>query len=67
MIKKNINLLDKNRSYLPIKKEEQYRREITKQKNSPICKFLTTITVAKKGAEAMSKDNFCLVKEKIDV
>lgn len=64
---KKVYLLDKNRSYLSSEEITKFKDEIIKQKNNPICSSLSTIEVAKLGVDAMKKDNFCMVKEKIDV
>ena len=60
-------LLDKNISKLSNDGINKYKSEITKQKNKPICTHLSTGEVAIKGADLMRKDNFSLIKEKIDV
>lgn len=65
--KRKIHLLDTYTSRLSDGEIEKYGSEITKQKNSPVCKELSTIEVAFKGAEAMRADNFRLVKEQLDV
>lgn len=64
---RNMNLLDKRRSYLSSSNIKKYKGEITKQKNNPVCPSLSTIDVAQIGVDAMKKDKFCMVKEKIDV
>lgn len=64
---KKVYLLDKNRSYLSFEEIKKFKGEITKQKNNPICSPLSTIEVANLGADDMKSDNFCMVKEKIDV
>lgn len=64
---KKVYLLDKNRSFLSVDETQKYKNEITKQKNSPICRSLSTNGVAQKGFYAMRTDNFKLVKEQIDV
>lgn len=64
---KRVYLLDKNRSFLSLEETQKYKKQITKQKNSPICVSLSTNAVAQKGAEAMRSDKFCLVKGQIDV
>lgn len=63
---REIHLLDKNRSHLSTREIKKYKEEITKQKNSP-CDSLSTNELALIGVEAMNKDNFCMVKEKMDV
>ena len=67
MIMKKVYLLDKNRSYLSPEETQKYKKQISKQKNSPICLSLSTYAVAKIGVDAMRYDQFCLVKGKIDV
>lgn len=64
---KKVYLLDKNRSCLSSEEIEKFKKEITKQKNNPICKEFSTIEVANIGADNMKSDNFCMAKEKIDV
>ena len=64
---KKILLVDRRRSILLDSEAEKYKKEITTQKNNPICKSLTTTEVAKVGVSHMKKDNFTLVKEQIDV
>lgn len=64
---KRVYLLDTNRSYLSLEETQKYKKQITKQKNSPICVSLSTNAVAQIGAKAMKSDKFCLAKGQIDV
>lgn len=64
---RKVLLMDKRRSILLASEIKKFKNEITKQKNNPICKQLTTTEVAVIGASQMKKDNFSLVKEQIDV
>lgn len=60
-------LLDTYRSCLTAKETQQFRREITKQKNSPICATMSTMEVSAAGAKHMAADKFRLVKGQFDV
>lgn len=62
-----VRIMDKNRSSIVQLEIHQYKDEITKQKNNPVCATLTTTEVAQLGAESMKRDNFCLAKEQYDV
>ena len=60
-------LFDKKRSTLSPSEIKKYKGEITKQRNSSVCKDLTTFEVTRIGVEAMKKDGFKITKEKLDV
>lgn len=67
MIMRKISLMDKNKSCLSSREVKKYKKEITKQINSPVCANMSTNDVANVGVAAMKKDNFCMVKVKLDV
>lgn len=60
-------ILDTRRSCLTTKEIHQFKDEITKQKNSPICENMSTMEVSRTGAEYMAADGFHLVKGQLDV
>lgn len=60
-------LLDTHRSCLSKKQISQYREEITKPENSPVCGALSTIELVDIGICDMKTNGFCLVKEQLDV
>lgn len=62
-----IHLMDTNRSHLTVKEISQFTREITRQKNSPVCDDLSTVELARIGAKYMEADHFQLVKGQLDV
>lgn len=64
---RKMHLLDTNKSCLTSKEIEQFRQEITNQDNSPICKDISTMGLSTIGVNSMKTDNFCLVKEQLDV
>ena len=67
IVKRKLHLLDVYRSRLSVNEIAKYKREITKQKNNPVCDNLTTAEVAAKGAEAMRVVGFRLVEDQLDV
>ncbi len=67
IVKRRLHLLDVYRSRLSTGEIAKYKKEITKQKNNPVCNNLTTVEVATKGAEAMEADGFRLVEDQLDV
>lgn len=58
---------DSNRSFLSAAETDKYKVEITRQKNSPVCRRMSTMEVADIGAKAMKVDKFRLVKGQFDV
>lgn len=67
IIKRKTHLLDVYRSRMSTGEIVKYKEQITKQKNNPVCRDLSTAEVAAKGAQAMQADKFQLVKEQLNV
>lgn len=65
--KTNIRILDNYKSFLSKKDVAQYKEEITKIKNKPVCSDLSTMDVIKIGVNEMEKKRFRLIKGKFDV
>ena len=67
IVKRKTHLLDVYKSCMSTGEIVKYKGQITKQKNNPVCRNLSTAEVAAKGAEAMQADKFQLVKEQLNV